>query len=112
MSTPFIEIHWTSGDVAEARRIGRLLVEQRLAACVQIVPLVESLFLWQGKLDEATEAKVVVKTRREFYDRIRKLIEENARYEVPEILFFSIDGGNEAYLKWMGEILELASEGR
>lgn len=99
----FIEIHWTSGSLDEARKISRFLVQQRLVACAQIIPWIESIFMWNNQEDTVQESKVTFKTRLDLYDKIKKIIEENCSYEVPEITYTHIDGGNDAYLNWLSE---------
>lgn len=102
--TDFIEISWTSGSLDEARKVSRYLVQERLVACAQIIPWVESIYLWNAQLETTQESKIVLKTRRDNYDAIRKIIQDNCSYEVPEITFRIIDGGNEAYMMWMEEM--------
>lgn len=99
----FIEVHWTSGSLDEARKISRFLVQERLIACAQIVPWIESIFMWNNQLETSQESKITFKTRLEHYDKIKKVIEENCSYEVPEITYSIIDGGNEPYLNWLNE---------
>ncbi len=101
--TEFIEIHWTSGSIDEARKVSRFLVQERYVACVQIVPWIESIYLWNGQLETSQESKVVLKTRAAYYDEIRDIIRQNCTYQVPEITFQQIDGGNEEYFNWMRE---------
>jgi periplasmic divalent cation tolerance protein len=109
MSDDFIEIHWTSESLDEARRISRFLIQKRLVACAQIIPWVESVFLWNNEMETAQESKIVLKTRFENYEKIKTVIEQNCKYEVPEILWFKIEGGNEAYMNWLGGCLEAIS---
>lgn len=97
----YIEIHWTCGDLEEARRIATGLVEARHVACAQIIPIVESIFVWNGVVQGARESKVVLKTRADKYDVVRDFIQERCAYEVPEILSVSIQRGNEEYLSWL-----------
>jgi len=99
----FIEIHWTSGTLDEARRVCRYLVQERWVACAQIIPWIESLYLWNNGLETSQESKIVMKTLLENYDKIREIIEKNSKYEVPEITWVKIEGGNEAYLDWLKE---------
>lgn len=101
----YIEIHWTSGSIDEARRIARYLVQERLVACAQIVPWIESIFVWNNQLETSQESKIVFKTKREKFEKVRDIIYDNSTYEVPEITFSSIEGGNEDYLKWIDETL-------
>ena len=97
----FIEIHWTSGSIDEARKVSRYLVQERLAACAQITPWIESIYLWNGQLETTQESKVIMKTFLGNYDAVKKVIMENCKYQVPEITYQSIDGGNEPYLEWL-----------
>ena len=103
MAEEFIEIHWTSETLDEARRVSRFLVQERYVACAQIVPWVESIYMWNNKLETTQESKIVLKTRRENYDKIREIIEQNSKYQVPEITWFKIEGGNKAYMDWLQE---------
>lgn len=96
-----IEIHWTAGSLDEARKVCRYLVQERLVACAQIVPWVESIFMWNNLLETAQESKITLKTHLELYDRIRETIETRGSYEVPEITYTKIDGGNASYLEWL-----------
>ncbi|MEC7840311.1 MAG: divalent-cation tolerance protein CutA [Chlamydiota bacterium] len=97
----YIEIHWTSGSIDEARRVCRYLVQERLVACAQIIPWVESIYMWNNQLETAQESKVVLKTRLEFFDKIKESITENCSYDVPEITYTVIDDGNKEYLDWL-----------
>lgn len=97
----FIEIHWTSGSLDEARKVSRYLVQEKLVACAQIIPWIESIYRWNGQLETSQESKIVFKTKRSNFDAVKKAIEQNCSYEVPEITFRSIDGANQAYLDWL-----------
>lgn len=99
----FIEIHLTSGSIDEARKISRYLVQERLVACAQITPWIESIYLWNGQLETTQESKILLKTRKELYERIKQVILDNCTYQVPEITYQHIDGGNETYLNWVKE---------
>lgn len=91
----------TTASEEEAHRIAELLVNQRKAACVNIVPRVDSLFRWQGKLVSAQESLLIVKTKASLLPEIISLVKEAHSYEVPEIIALPIISGNEDYLKWM-----------
>lgn len=101
--TAFIEIHWTSGSLDEARKISRHLVKERLVACAQITPWIESIYLWNNEQETVQESKITLKTRAENYDKIKEYIEKTCNYDIPEITFVTIDGGNKAYLDWLKE---------
>lgn len=99
----FIEIHWTSGSLDEARKISRYLVQERYVACAQIIPWIESVYMWNNQLETTQESKVVLKSLLKNYEKIKEIIKENCKYEVPEITFVKIDGGNQEYLDWLQE---------
>lgn len=99
----FIEIHWTSGSIDEARKISRFLVQERYVACVQIVPWIESIYMWNNQLETTQESKVIMKTVHDNYEAVKKVIMDNCKYQVPEITYSRIDGGNEEYLTWLEE---------
>jgi periplasmic divalent cation tolerance protein len=91
----------TSSSEPEAHKIADLLLSRRKAACVNIVPKVESSFWWRGKLDSAQESLLVIKTKASLLPEIVRLVKAAHSYEVPEIIALPIIGGNEDYLKWI-----------
>ena len=100
---PTIEMHWTSGSMDEARRVCRYLVQERLVACAQMIPWIESVYLWNNQLETSQETKIVLKTLLDNYEKVKEVILENTQYEVPEITYTNIEGGNADYLKWIEE---------
>jgi len=99
----------TSAD-EEAQLISRVLLEQRKVACVTIVPGVNSLFWWQGKIDSNRESLLVVKTKASLLDEVVEIVREVHSYEVPEIIALPIVGGNQDYLEWIGKEVEAIEE--
>ncbi len=93
----------TAGSKEEARKIGRALVERLLAACVNIVPQVGSIYRWEGEVEEAEEWLLIIKTTRSAFERVRDAIKELHSYDVPECVTVSIDSGSMEYLNWLGE---------
>jgi periplasmic divalent cation tolerance protein len=91
----------TAGSDEEAHNIAELLVKEKKAACVNIVPGVDSLFRWKGKIDSARESLLLVKTRSSLFSEIISLVKETHSYEVPEIIALPIIGGSEEYLEWL-----------
>jgi periplasmic divalent cation tolerance protein len=91
----------TAGSEEEAHKIARLLVKQKKAACVNILPGMDSLFRWKGKIDSAREALLLVKTRASLFPEIISLVKEIHSYEVPEIIALPIIAGSEDYLRWL-----------
>ena len=91
----------TCGSLEEARRIASALVEGQLAACVNIVPQIESIYRWEGKVDTTNEWLLVMKTTSSAFDRLRKALVELHSYEVPECIAVDIADGSESYLNWI-----------
>jgi periplasmic divalent cation tolerance protein len=101
MTEPLLQIVTTTASAEEARRIGTALVERRLAACVQIVGPVESVYRWQGKIETANEWQCQIKTRQSKYTAVEAAIRELHTYEVPEILAIPINDASPAYRQWL-----------
>ena len=93
----------TAGSEEEARKIAKHLVEHRLAACVNIVPQVESIYRWQEKVESSREWLLVVKSTAEKFAAVRDAIREVHSYELPECIAISIDEGSPRYLQWLAE---------
>ncbi len=91
----------TCPSTAVARRLARQVVARRLAACVNLVPGVESVFWWQGKVDQAKEALLVIKTPARRFARLKRAIQALHPYEVPEILALAVRAGHQPYLDWV-----------
>jgi periplasmic divalent cation tolerance protein len=97
----YIVIFITVRDAEEAEKISKALVKRRLAACVNIVPQVNSHFWWKDKLDSSKECLLVVKTRDSLLPDIIKSVKKMHSYSVPEIIALPIVGGNQDYLDWI-----------
>ena len=93
----------TASSSDEARKIARALVERRLAACVNILPQIESLYRWKGEVEEAQEWLLIIKTTAAGFERVRDVIRELHSYELPECVCVSIEDGGPEYLEWIGE---------
>ncbi|MFW6105560.1 MAG: divalent-cation tolerance protein CutA [Chloroflexota bacterium] len=91
----------TAGSEEEAHRIAESLVKGKKAACVNIMPGVDSLFRWEGKLDLAREDLLLVKTKTSLFPEVVELVKRTHSYEVPEIIALPIIAGNEDYFKWL-----------
>jgi len=98
----YIVIFITTGTPEEAQRIAAVLLEQKKAACVNIVPRVNSRFWWQGELESAEESLLIVKTRASLLDDVVALVKDTHSYDVAEVIALPVVGGNKDYLDWMG----------
>jgi periplasmic divalent cation tolerance protein len=93
----------TAGDSAEAEKIARALVERRLAACVNILPQARSIYRWQGKVEDAAESLLIIKTTVAQFPAVRDTISDLHAYDVPECICLPITDGSPDYLKWLTE---------
>ena len=91
----------TCGNRAEAARVARALVEEHLAACVNILPEIASIYRWQGKVEEANEVLLLAKTTRQRFPDLRDRITELHTYGTPEIIAIAVTAGSEKYLGWL-----------
>lgn len=96
----------TAASEDEAARIARALVDERLAACANILPGVRSLFFWEGRTQDEREVLMVVKTRHALLDSIVRRVKALHSYTVPEIIALPVLGGSQDYLKWVRETVK------
>jgi periplasmic divalent cation tolerance protein len=96
----------TAGSEDEARKIAHHLIEQRLAACVNIVPRIESVYRWQGKVESNRECLLLIKTSSTMFAQVRDAILELHSYELPECVEIAVEDGSSEYLQWVGESLQ------
>ena len=97
----YIVIFVTVSDKQEADRITEVLLNERKAACVNILSGVNSKFWWKGEIDSTEESLLIIKTRASVLDQVISLVKELHSYEVPEIIALPIIGGNDDYLRWL-----------
>ncbi|MEO8100110.1 MAG: divalent-cation tolerance protein CutA [Acidobacteriota bacterium] len=90
----------------QAGQVARALVEQNLAACVNILPNVRSIYRWQGQIDDAPEWLLVIKSRRDRFEELRDAILKAHSYEVAEVIALPVVDGSEAYFAWMDQELD------
>lgn len=98
-----IQVTTTTADKADARRIAEHLVERRLAACVQIIGPIDSVYWWNGRVESSQEWQCVAKTRRELYEPVEQAIRQLHKYEQPEILAVPVVSGSQGYLQWLAD---------
>jgi periplasmic divalent cation tolerance protein len=97
----FLFAYITVRDADEARRIGKILVAERLAACVNILPGMESHYWWQGKMESAREAVLIAKTRADLSEDLLTRVRDLHEAEIPCIVFLPVTGGNPDYIEWI-----------
>ena len=90
-------------DQKTATLLAEVLMEQRLAACVNVLSPCVSIYCWQGKIESAGEVPVLIKTRKQHYDRVEQLIKMMHPYELPEVIMVPIMSGLPAYLQWIAD---------
>ena len=91
----------TASNLDEASRLGRTLVEERLAACATVIPAVESIYSWKGKLETSSEAMLMLKTADDQIAALEARLHQLHSYETPEFLVLPVEAGSGAYLGWM-----------
>lgn len=96
----------TAGSEDEARKIAHHLVEQRLAACVNIIPGIESVYRWEGKIESNREYLLLIKTSSTMFPEVRDAILELHSYELPECVEIAVEDGSSEYLQWVEESLK------
>ncbi len=96
----------TAPNEDEAAQIAKSLVEAKLAACVNIIKNIRSIYRWQGKIEDDTEVLMIAKTQKRLFNTLSKKVKELHSYDVPEIIALPIVEGSEDYLKWLKEVTE------
>jgi periplasmic divalent cation tolerance protein len=105
MSDPMVVLV-TCGSEEEATKIANLLTEERLAACVNIISPVRSIYRWEGKIWDEKEWMLIIKTRKKRFEDLEKKVKSLHSYSVPEIIVLPIVKGSASYLKWLEEMTE------
>jgi periplasmic divalent cation tolerance protein len=96
-------VYMTAGSLEEARAVGKVLVEDRLAACVNLIDGMRSLYWWEGGVQEDAEAILIAKTRADLVDRLAARVAEVHSYDCPCVVALPIRGGHQPFLDWIGE---------
>ena len=97
----FVVVLVTAGNAEEGRRIGRAMVEERLAACVNVVGPIRSIYRWEGAVEEADEHLLVMKVRAADVPALTARVRALHSYDVPEVVALPLTGGSEPYLAWL-----------
>ena len=99
----FVVVLVTAGDAGEAARIGRTLVEERLAACASVVGPIRSVYRWRGAVEEAAEHLLLVKARADDLPALEARVRALHSYQLPEVLALPVAAGSAAYLAWLAQ---------
>ena len=94
-------VYITAGSIEEAKNIGHILVEKNLAACVNLLENMISIYKWEDKLEEGQEVVLIVKTRKTLMPKLIETVNSNHSYDCPCILELPIQGGNPEFLSWI-----------
>ena len=95
----------SASDEEEARQIAREILKERLAACVSIIPKIDSLFWWEGHIEESEEVLMIIKSRKDVLEKLISRIEELHSYQIPEIIAIPIQDGSKEYLGWLNSVI-------
>lgn len=101
MPSPFYVVLTTLPSRSQAQKLAHKILQEKFAACVNVLGPAQSFFWWEGKIDRAKEFLLLIKTRRSVFSRLRRFLEKNHPYEVPEIVALPIESGNASYLDWI-----------
>jgi periplasmic divalent cation tolerance protein len=104
-----IVVLMTAPNAEEATRIAEMLVERKLAACVQILPPMTSIYVWKGEVERASEILLIAKSTRAKFDELEEAVRAIHSYETPEIIALPIVAGSPSYLSWLSNCLEEGS---
>jgi periplasmic divalent cation tolerance protein len=99
--TDKIVVLTTCDSKEQAERLARHLVEERLAACVNILPGAQSIYRWKDKVEDAAEFVLIIKSRRDVFVKLRAAIAQLHSYEIPEVIALPVVDGSDAYLQWL-----------
>ncbi|GIW26957.1 MAG: divalent-cation tolerance protein CutA [Meiothermus sp.] len=99
----YLTVFCTVPDLETARRIAHTVVHEELAACVNVLPGLTSVYRWQGQVEESSELLLIIKTRQERYPALETRIKALHPYQVPEIIAHEIETGSQSYLEWIGQ---------
>jgi len=106
----YVAVYVTVPSQDAGRKVAAALLEEKLAACVNIVPAIESHYWWEGKIQADAESLLMIKTKAELLESLTEKVKEVHAYDVPEVIGVPILGGNAAYLKWIDANVKQSKE--
>ncbi len=104
--TDYVIVIVTTPNVIEARKISKILVEEKLAACCNIVEKVNSIYFWQNNVVDDFESLIIIKTRKDLFHELEARVKELHKYTVPEIIAIPIIAGSNSYLDWINDTVK------
>lgn len=102
----FLIVYITCSNLEQAKSIGKTVVEEKLAACANCIPSMQSIYMWKGSLQEDNEVILILKTTSKRISELEKRVKELHSYETPCIIYFKLDGGSKEYLDWISEMTQ------
>ena len=102
--TDAILVLCTCPNEGVANLLASNIIEQRLAACVNVVPLIHSIYNWQGRVEQSDESQLLIKTRRDLFEPLRAFLRQHHPYQTPEILALPVVLADDAYLNWIADV--------
>jgi periplasmic divalent cation tolerance protein len=106
MATEYIIVFITAPNENEAASISKTIVSEKLAACVNIIPSVRSIYRWQGRVEDEQEVLMIAKTKKSLFERLQERVKKLHSYSVPEIIALPLVEGSKEYLAWLGQETE------
>lgn len=106
----FYFVYITTANIADARKIGEVLVQEKLAACANIFPQMESIYRWKGVLERDNEVVLIVKTREDLLKSVTNKVVDLHPYECPCVVGIPVSGGHDGYFSWLNEQLNSGHE--
>ena len=100
----YVIAYVTTKNIAEARKIGEMVVRERLAACANIIPSMESIYCWKGKIEKEKESVLLLKTKKSLAGKLIKRVKELHSYDIPCVDIIPVTDGNPDYFKWIEEV--------
>ena len=108
MDLDYLIVLVTTPNVEDGRKIAKKLIDEKLAACVNIFPGVTSIYTWKTEICEDSEVLLIIKTRAELFEALSAIVSEIHPYEVPEVIAVKVTAGSQSYLKWIDEVTRQA----
>ena len=108
MEPDYITVFVTAPTIEEGRKIGQVLVNQKLAACANILPGIVSIFSWEGETCEENEVLLIIKTRADLFDELSSVVRKEHSYDLPEVIAVPIAAGEDGYLRWIDQVTRQA----